>query len=158
MITRPTFWTAWRVKRALKEMLEQLEREEDLPIAQQTVQVGKLFTQRKFDPTYLTEWDHKYSGDHSEIKQSIATIRKTMEVRLNEGGLRNKLNPFQVAFNLKNNYGWREEQFIHDDKAEAIAGELETIRMGLAAARAVHVPHQVIRNHQGEQLPPAPHE
>lgn len=120
-------------------MLEQVQSEEDFPAKKQTLTVGKLFTVRGIPPQNLSEWENKYSAEDPEIRESIYWLKKIMEVRINEGGLRDHLNTYQVIFNLKNNYGWKEEQFVHDDNAKALVSELEAVRLNLAGARALHI-------------------
>lgn len=138
MVTKPTFWTKERVILALDEMLDQLMEEEKFKPSRQTYQLGELFVQRRLPPQYLSEWANEYP-DVKEISEPISTMKKIMELRLNKAGMKNNLNSYMVIFNLKNNYGWKEESTVHDDAKDKTTKAVSEIVSRLANRRKSNV-------------------
>lgn len=140
MITRPTYWTEWRVKRTLNRMLEELKEEQNLPRSKQTILIGELFERHDIPADNLSEWARGYDSV-PEIRRSIKRLKSIFENRVNSGGLHNSLNILAVIFNLKNNYGWRDEQHIQDDRILESHNQLKEIRDRLAGDRRKNMIH-----------------
>ncbi len=132
MITKPTYWTEARVEPLLRELIDELIDEEKLKPGKQTLQIGTLLLKHDIPPQYLSFWEDKYK-DNEEICESIHCIKKILEIRINEGGLRNRLNGFMVTFNLKNNYNWKDVQVVEDEAKNKTNDALTEIRERLSS-------------------------
>ena len=78
--------------------------------------LGEIFEKKKYSLQRLSEWAKEYK-DNEEISESIKKIKELFCNRVNVGGLKGKLNATMCIFNLKNNYGWRDDRYlVGDDK------------------------------------------
>lgn len=101
MITKPTKYTPEFVKSELKAMLQEA-------IEERFVVIGQLFETRDYSLQRFSEWEHDFP-EHPEISESIKKIKQIFENTINAGALTGKLNPTMTIFNLKNNYGWKDQ-------------------------------------------------
>lgn len=132
MITRPTYWHPWRIKLLLKEMLEKLESETDPKTWHITL--GGTLVEYKVPKQRWSEWAHEHADD-PEITEPMKRIFELFESRLNEGAVRGKLNFVQVIFNLKNNYGWKDDPGQSARDESRLDLEIEATRNRLAGQR-----------------------
>lgn len=102
MITKPEKYTQEFVSSELDAMLTEISQNKDIII------LGDLFEYRNYSIQRFSEWEQKFVDDE-QISESIKKIKETLETRLNNGGLKGKLNPTMTIFNLKNNYGWKDK-------------------------------------------------
>lgn len=130
MITKPTYWTEARITLALKDMLDTLQAEKDPKKWYLTLH--ELCVSFNVHRQRLPEWLKEYK-DIPEIADSIIMIENILESRLNGGALRNQINAYQAIFNLKNNFGWKDEQDIHDTRVDRQNDELTEIRNRLSS-------------------------
>lgn len=79
----------------------------------------------------ISEWGLKYS-DVEEITDTIKKIHAIFETRINVGALQGDLQFVPAIFNLKNNYGWKDESTVHDDAKIKANSDLAEIRDRLA--------------------------
>lgn len=101
MITKPTTYTPEFVMSELNAMLEEVKNGDFLLI-------GQLFETRNYSQQRFSEWANDYP-DHPEISETIKKIKQIFENTINHGALSGKLNATMTIFNLKNNYGWKDQ-------------------------------------------------
>ncbi len=104
MVTKPTIYTEKFALDELTRMLEMLLDEKNKDI----LLLGELHQKQNYHRNRITEWVSNYS-ENDKIVGTYNRIKLILECRLNKGGLKNKLNPYLVTFNLKNNYGWKDK-------------------------------------------------
>lgn len=103
--TKDIKYTKAFVRKELNGMLKELRENKDI------VYKGELFDVRDYSCQRFSEWAHKFEKDEA-ISETIKKIDKTLETRVNVGGLNKELNPIMCIFNLKNNYGWEEKSVV----------------------------------------------
>jgi len=131
METKPVKWTETLVILTLEDMLEQVYAEEKLAKQKQTLYLEVLFLQRKIPPFYISRWLENYP-DNQEISQAIYMLKRTLEYRVADSAMYNRVNSFMAMFLLKNNYGWKEESTVHDDSKTKATEAIDEIRNRLA--------------------------
>lgn len=102
MITKPTKYTEEFVKNELRLILDYILDNKDI------VYLGEVFEEKPYPRQCYSEWANKFK-DVVEISDTIKRIDDILESRVNIGGLKQKLNPTMVIFNLKNNYKWKDK-------------------------------------------------
>lgn len=105
MITKPEVYTEEFVKKELADILVEISTNREYVV------MGEIFENRAYSSQRFSEWAEKFK-DNFEISESIKKIKDVFEYRVNIGGLKGKLNPAMSIFNLKNNYGWRDNRDI----------------------------------------------
>jgi hypothetical protein len=99
MVTKPVKYTAEFVLTELQSMIDIARANQDLVI------MSELFESKDYSVQRFSEWEKKFE-EHEQISESIKKLKDIFELRVNKGGLTNKLNPTMAIFNLKNNYKW----------------------------------------------------
>jgi hypothetical protein len=84
---------------------------------------GQLFEDKPYTRYRFSGWARKYP-DNKEIMNTIKKIDEILEGRIIVGAMNKKLHPTPVIFNLKNNYGWKDEQHF---KHSGLSSLLKTI-------------------------------
>lgn len=97
MITKPTTYTEENVNKILDELLDILEKDQDL------IFISELFQKRKISRQRFSEWEKKFS-DNYEIAEKTDSIKAEMEKRLMKGALKGQYNPATAIFLSKNYY------------------------------------------------------
>jgi len=121
MITKPTTYTAQFVKKELQSILKEIR---DNP---KIIYIGEVFESRSYPRQVYSVWANDFSKN-KKISDTIKQIDSILESRVNVGGLRQKLSPAMVIFNLKNNYGWKDEKHLdHTTKGEKITTDVSKL-------------------------------
>jgi len=102
MITKPTTYTAENVSKILDELLEILEKDEDL------IFISELFKKRKISRQRFSEWEREFAWNR-EINEKVDSIKAEMEKRLMKWALKGKYNPATAIF-LSKNYYWLKDK------------------------------------------------
>lgn len=129
-----TYWFPWRIRLVLKQMLDQIKSETDPKKQPYHLTLGGLCSEFDIHPQRVSEWEKEYPNDPL-VAESIKRIKLIFETRVNEGALLGKLNFVQAIFNLKNNFGWKDEQHITDERMNAQANDIKSIREDIAQRR-----------------------
>lgn len=103
MITKPTIYTEEYVLNEVRSIFAEVCENKEI------VYIGEVFEKRKYPRQNYSEWASKFK-DNEEISDTIKAIDGMLESRVNTGGLKGKLNATMTIFNLKNNYGWKDQQ------------------------------------------------
>lgn len=141
MITKPTYWTRWRVRRVLATIYQELVDEENLRYASmRTVTVTKALARHGIPAEFFSVWEKNFFDD-TQITQSIRDIRSYLESRIVEETTKNHYNDRFSIFNLKNNYGWRDEQHLIDASKEQLLSDVKEIREALSDEVNEHKEH-----------------
>ena len=94
---------------------EQVQLILDLILAdKEIVYLGEVFEELPYSRSRFCEWEQEYR-EIPEISCTIKKIKQVLESRINIGGLKNKLNATMTIFNLKNNYGWKDQAHVEQE-------------------------------------------
>lgn len=117
METKPEIYTKDFVAKELGKMLN------DVLTNKEICYIGELFENKEYTRQRFSEWEEKFKYD-DEISDTIKRIREILETRVNIGGLKQKLNPTMVIFNLKNNYKWKDTTTWAGDKENPLNAQI----------------------------------
>lgn len=132
MITKPRYWTRWRVLRTLNSMIEELEAEKN--IKTQTTFLKTLFAKRRISSESFREWGVYYADD-TEIVDAVHLLKNILESRTVESAMHRNLDTFIAMFSLKNNYGWREDPGASERDERRLDLQTDEVRNRLARVR-----------------------
>ena len=104
-ITKPIIYTEEFVKKEVEGILD------EILIDKEIVYIGELFEKRAYPRENFSRWAEQFKNNE-EISHTIKRIKELLEMRINIGGLKNKLNPTMTIFNLKNNYNWKDKSEV----------------------------------------------
>ena len=102
MITKPEIYTEEYVKEQLSYILDTILSNKDI------IYIGEIFEDLPYSRQRYSEWAKKFENI-IEISDTIKRIDDILESRVNVAGLKGKSNPTMTIFNLKNNYGWKDQ-------------------------------------------------
>lgn len=115
-VTRPIIYTEEFVKEQVEKILTIVLEDKEI------VYLGEVFENLPYPRENWSRWANDFK-DVEEISHTIKRVDEILENRVNIGGLKGKLNPTMSIFNLKNNYGWKDQKEIdHTSKGESIKG------------------------------------
>lgn len=92
--------------RLMSRMVQDLKDEEGH--RGKTLTFQELLAQYDLYPEIIRNWTEHY-GDDADFRQSVSVIKNILEGRIVSGALRGNLDSFMATFNLKNNYGWKDD-------------------------------------------------
>jgi hypothetical protein len=122
MVTKPKIYTEEFVAEKVSEALEIIAN--DITI----IFVGQLAEKTDWFYRQLwSEWRNDFA-DSARISETIKKVDSIIESRNVAGGINSKLNPTMVIFNLKNNYGWKDQQHIEQNQKNTSRVEVEIMR------------------------------
>lgn len=139
MITKPTYWTRWRVRRTLATIVQELTDEEKLPPSKRTYFAKSIFARRGIHSEIVRRWGQDY-GDDEEICASVSLLKEILEARNVEGALKNHINSFIAMFNLKNNYDWKEDPTGSEREDRKLEMDMLLQARRLSEARKLQLP------------------
>lgn len=134
MITRPKEWTLWRVRREMSSIVEELQEEKRQRGKPITYFAKTIFARRGLHSEIVRRWGIEY-GDDPQIRAAVHLMKDILESRSVEGALLKQIDPFVAIFNLKNNYGWKEDPGQSDRDEQRLNIDIENTNRRMSDAR-----------------------
>lgn len=127
---QPDKWTAEKVTEVVQQIDKMVKNKPEI------IFIGEVFENLPYYRQLWSEWACNFK-DNEFISDTIKKVDSILEGRVASGAMRNKLNASMSIFNLKNNYGWKDEFHnknedtvritdMDDKKSDALIKKYET--------------------------------